>query len=264
MAAAAGSGHRWLRASRRNGVAGLRLFCLPYGGATASIFRTWQAGLPDAVEVVALEPPGRGTRFKEPTLRSATVMARSLADALEPSLEVPYAWFGHSMGALIAFETARELQRRGCRPPSLMVLSGRGAPHLPPRRPPTYHLPADEFLEVIRRFEGTSPEVLENPELMELVLPVLRSDFEVCETYRFEPGPPLDVPLWAIGGDRDEDVPPEALMAWQQQTTQFMGVRLFSGSHFYLEHERPALLSQLQSWLGALPASVAPGLVQSS
>lgn len=212
----------------------MRLLCLPYAGGAASAYRAWPDAFGAEVEVCALQPPGREMRLRERPFDRVEPLVAAAVDALEAELDRPYAVFGHSMGALVGFELIRELRRRGRPLPLAFAASGRNAPHLPPRDRLMHTLPDDEFIAKLRRFEGTPEEVLDNRELMELFLPLLRADFAVNEAYAPRDEPPLGLPLLAMGGVADEEVSEEGLEAWGRYTTGPFSVRFFPGGHFFL------------------------------
>jgi medium-chain acyl-[acyl-carrier-protein] hydrolase len=245
----------WLNCTAPNSGAALRLFCFPYAGGNALIYRAWPEHLPWTVEVCAVQLPGRGERLRETPYRDMPSLVGALADALLPHLDKPFAFFGHSMGALISFELIRELRRRGGPLPAHLFVSGRRAPQLTKDDPPTYDLPEAEFLEDVRRFNGTPQEVLEHPELMQLLLPLLRADFAICQTYDYRPEPPLDCPISAFGGLQDVDVPRDYLEAWREQTAASFSVRMLPGDHFFLRTFQPLLLSTLAQPLRRLASA---------
>ncbi len=218
---------------RPNPRAALRLFCLPYAGGGLPAFRGWADGLPPAIEVWPAQLPGRGARINEPPFTRMELLVEWLAGEIIPLLDRPSVFFGHSLGALAAFELARELRRAGQPEPVHLFLSGCGAPHLPSTRPPIHALPQDEFLAELRRLNGTPASLLENDELMRLLLPALRADFAVRETYQYRPEPPLDCPLSAFGGSQDARVSREALEGWREHTTGAFSLRMFAGDHFF-------------------------------
>jgi medium-chain acyl-[acyl-carrier-protein] hydrolase len=230
----------------------LRLFCLPYAGGGASIYRLWPNHLPGDVEVCALQLPGRERRHAEPAITDAAVAVELIAEALGSFLGVPFALFGHSMGASLAYETARRLQSRYGRPPLGLFASARRAPHLPPHKAPIHHLPDYRFIEEIRQLNGTPSAVLENAELMELMLPLLRADFRLVETYRELPGPSLTCPILAFGGTADTEASLAQLEAWKDASTGPFRLQMFPGDHFFLSQVREELVMiiarELEHW----------------
>lgn len=238
-------GGNWIARPRPNSQAGLRLFCFPYSGAGASVFYPWSDVLPATVEVYPVQFPGRETRLAEPPFTRLAPLVQAAAQALLPYLDRPFAFFGHSLGALVSFELVRHLRRQRGPGPVHLFVSGHDAPQIPDCNPPIHNLPEPEFVEKLRRLNGMSEEVLENAELMQLLLPILRADFAVCETYRYEADRPLDCPISAFGGLQDAYVSRENLEAWRAQTDNSFSLRLFPGDHFYLNTDRSLLLRVL-------------------
>lgn len=191
----------------------LQLFCLPHAGAGASAYRDWAPLLAPSVKVVGVQPPGRENRFADPYTPSATLLSHELAEAVAERAQGAFALFGHSMGALLAYETAHRLAALG-RAPACLFVSGYWAPQLPHRRRQVHLLPEDELIRQLRDLEGTVPEVLDHPKLLEFLLPLIRADFELCETYRWSSRPLLDVPVVALGGASDPGVEVPPLAAW--------------------------------------------------
>lgn len=212
----------------------LRLYCLPYAGGSAGLYRSWAEYLPPDIMLYGVEYPGRGRRISEPPLGRIDILAHQLADALAEALDGPYALFGHSMGALAAFEISHQLAARCVPPPVLLAVSGHGAPSLPSTDEPVHASPDHEFLARLRKLNATPPEVLELPELLELVMPMLRADFCAAETYVPAKRPKLDIPIVAYGGLLDHDVGKDQLLAWADETTARCTVRMFPGDHFFL------------------------------
>ena len=236
----------WILRPRRQLPGGLRLFCLPYAGGAASAYRCWADGLPPEVEVCALQLPGRGSRIREAPFRRVEDLVPAIAEGLGPLLDLPFALFGHSMGAVVAFELARELRRRGSPAPVLLAVSGHQAPRRPDVEPPFSHLPDPAFLEEVRkRYDGIPPEVLAEEELLQLLLPVLRADIQVLENYSYAGEPPLDCPLSCFGGEDDRHVSLADLEAWRDETSGRLRVRTFPGGHFFLESARSEVLRAL-------------------
>jgi medium-chain acyl-[acyl-carrier-protein] hydrolase len=235
---------RWLAFPAPNPSAAGRLLCLPHAGAGAATFRDWPRGLPPGVELVAVQLPGRESRLAEPPLDTMTELLPRLAEALRPYLDRPFALLGHSMGARVAFELARHLRRSGPRPATLYV-SGCPAPQLP-ARPAVHDLPRDQFVTMLRRLGGTPSEVFDLPELLEMVLPVLRADFAVVETCTYTDEPPLDCRVVAFCGREDPEATPAEVEAWRAQTGSAFTMHVMDGGHFFL-HERRADLLRLIS-----------------
>jgi medium-chain acyl-[acyl-carrier-protein] hydrolase len=229
----------------------LRLFCLPYAGGGTSPYHGWETELPSWVEACSLRLPGRESRIREEPLRHYRPLADEIAGAIKRRLDLPYAMFGHSMGAFLAFEVARRIRDNAGPEPVHLFVSARGAPQLPDKDPPIHELPDDEFIDELRRHQGTPPAVLESPELMQLVMPALRADFAVCDSYEFRPGPPLRCPISAFGGLGDPEVSRTQLQAWKEQTTGPFVVRTFPGGHFFLQSETSQLLRILARELTA-------------
>ena len=234
---------RWLFHHQPRPSARVRLFCLPYAGGGASVYRGWGARLPQSIEVCPVQLPGRENRLGEQPFTRLPALVEALAEALGPLLlDKPFGLFGHSMGALVGFELARLLGReRGLAPEHLFVAAHR-APQLPPLDGPSYDLPEAELVEELRRLGGTPRPVLEHPELMSLVLPLLRADMAVCQTYEYAPGPTPACPFTALGGLSDPDVTRERLEAWRAQTTGRFKLRMLPGDHFFLHTTQTEIL----------------------
>ena len=235
----------WIVRPARNERARLRLFCFPYAGGGASMYHPWRTLLSPEVEVCAIQPPGREMRLAEAPVTEWPVLVRQLEEAVQPWMDLPFAFFGHSLGAFVAFELARALRRGGGPAPVHLFVSGRAAPHLPARRAPIHALAEPEFIEAVRKLNGTPEEVLQSDELMGLLLPLLRADFRLFESYRFADEPALSVPLTAYGGEADEDSPPEDVALWRQHTRGAFRHATLDGGHFFIHENRAALLAEL-------------------
>jgi len=218
---------------------------LPLCCGGASLFHTWPDDLPPQIEVCSIQLPGRESRFNEARYCRLPPLIPVLEAALRPYLSKPFAFFGHSLGALVSFELTRYLREQGGPLPICLLVAGHRAPHLPRKRPPAYPLPAPAFMEELRRLDGVPEEVLENAELMELVLPLLRADFAMAETYEYRPDSPLNCPITAFGGLADPDVNQEELLAWKEQTTGYFTLQMLAGDHFFVHSSRAELLQGL-------------------
>jgi medium-chain acyl-[acyl-carrier-protein] hydrolase len=239
----------WIACRKSNPQARLRLFCFPYAGTGASIFRTWSDGLPADVEVCPVQFPGRGTRLMETPFTQLSPLVQGLAQALVPLLDKPFAFFGHSLGALVGFELARQLRRQSGVQPVRLFVSADRAPQIPHRDRPIHALPEGEFLEELRRLNGIPGKVLEEVELMQMMLPVLRADFAVYETYVYSTEPPLNCPISTFGGLQDHRVSRGDLEAWRDQTSDTFSLRMFPGDHFFWNTTQPLLLQVLSQEL---------------
>jgi medium-chain acyl-[acyl-carrier-protein] hydrolase len=232
----------WFSSPQPNSRARLRLFCFPYAGGGAVIYRAWPELLPSEIEISAAQLPGRGNRIREAPYTALSPLVQATSESILPHLDRPFAFFGHSMGAMIAFELARHLRASGSPQPVHLFVSGRRAPQIPRAPRVRFDAPEPEFLAELRDLEGTPPEVLDHPELMQLMLPLLRADFSVVHTYAYAPAPPLGCPITAIGGLQDEEANRAQLEAWREQTNAAFKVRMLQGGHFFLHHERALLL----------------------
>lgn len=240
----------WLIRPRPNPAAALRLFCLAHAGGGANVFRHWPNGLPAAIEVCAVQLPGRETRFNETAFTHFQPLIEAMANAVAVAIDRPYALFGHSLGSLLAFELVRQLRRMGLPEPVCLIVSGHAAPHLPRRMRAIHNLPHDEFLAELRARRGTPAIILDHAELMKLIAPMLRADFAVYESYRFQQEPVLHCDLTALGGEQDDTVTPEGLAAWQAFTSGRFQSFMLPGDHFFPVNQQPLLLECLRKILG--------------
>jgi medium-chain acyl-[acyl-carrier-protein] hydrolase len=244
----------------------IRLFCFPYAGGGASIFRSWQTEVGPSIRIHPVRLPGRETRIFDPPLRSVSGLVETIAAEIEPALQGPFAFFGYSFGALLAFETARLLRRRHGLLPERLMVAALKAPQIPLRRKPIHDLPDPEFASEIRKFCGTPEPVLQNAELMNLVLPAIKADFTAYETYRYADDLPLGCPITAMGGIGDPSVLSQELAAWSEHTSGAFVTRMFPGGHFFLNEVRSLLTwAIVQDVLPALRAASthSPSLVNS-
>jgi medium-chain acyl-[acyl-carrier-protein] hydrolase len=223
----------WLVPTRPNPSAALRLFCFPYAGGGASVYAPWSKALPATVEVVSVQLPGREGRFHEPPLTNLPEVMDGVARAIGDNLDKPYMLFGHSLGALIAFELARRFVAHARPLPVALVVSGKRAPHTPSRRRPFARLPDAEFIREIAAYKGTPASILENAELMELILPRLRADATLFDDYQYRSSGPLPCPIVAFGGTEDAHINHTELLAWGELTNTF-SYRTFEGDHFFI------------------------------
>jgi len=238
---------KWLANVQPCSNAILRLFCFPYAGGSASIFHNWQYFLPKGVEVYPLQLPGRGSRVRETPLADVPTSVEEMIEALLPFLNCDFAFFGHSMGALIAFELSRALRDRKLREPLRLFVSGREAPDLPDSSRLAYDLPDAEFVALLRTLNGTPSAILESREMLEFVLPILRADIKLVQQYRYVPGAPLSFPIKAYGGLRDEHAHRAGLARWSQHTSGEFALSMLQGGHFFLQESKRQFMSLLGS-----------------
>jgi medium-chain acyl-[acyl-carrier-protein] hydrolase len=247
----------WLLCPNPRPKAQLRLFCFPYAGAGASVFRPWAMAAPPEIEVYGVQLPGRESRFKEPLFTQIAPLIDPIITNLRARLDQPFAFFGHSVGALIGFEVTRRLQQRSLPMPQRLFVSARQAPQLLLPDQPLHCLSTANLKEKLLHYGGTPPAILQNDEWMELFLPILRADLALNETYRYTAAAPLNCPISAFGGLQDRQVSVDSVEAWAEQTTQSFNLRLLSGGHFFLKAETPAILQAIQEDArvptGALP-----------
>jgi len=242
----------WLSGPRPNPGARLRLFCFPSAGGGASAYMPWADLLPAGVELCRVQLPGRESRFVEPAYEDLGDLLEPLAAALHPFFDVPFAFFGHSMGALISFELTRSLRSSGGPMPAGYFASGHRAPHMPLRRRLWAELPEDELVSELRDLDGIPKELLGNEEILEVILPTLRCDLRLYEKYQHESQPPLPCPVAAFGGDADLLVDADEMEGWRQHSAVSADVHMYAGNHFFLQTQRDAFMADFCRHLSAL------------
>ncbi|TWA72498.1 medium-chain acyl-[acyl-carrier-protein] hydrolase [Azospirillum brasilense] len=235
----------WLQGFRPVSAPRRTLICFPYAGAGAAVFRDWASDVGPDTELLAVRLPGRESRIGEPPLRRAEDAVSAILDALHPLGDRPLILFGHSLGAALAYATARALVARGC-PPALLVVSGRRAPHLPSRRLPSHALDDEAFRTRLIALGGTPPEVLACDELMELMLPMLRADFVMSDGFHEDAPSPIPVPILAFAGVEDNEATVEEVSAWEQVAGAAFALCTLPGGHFFLHENRSLIASQVQ------------------
>lgn len=242
----------WVTCPKPNPKAKLRLFCFPYAGGSAWVFRPWLNHLPTTIELCPIELPARGKRWAESPITRLDILIEALKTAILPHLNQPFAFFGHSMGGIVSFELTRLLAREYNVSPVYLFISGCRAPQIQDLDPPIHDLPETEFIDELHRLNGTPKVVLENAELMELVLPALRADFAMLETYSYSVDTPLNCPIAVFGGLQDNEVSPEDLQAWNLQTSKMFSWEMFEGDHFFIDSARSFLLTSIIAKLSHL------------
>lgn len=250
----------WIHLPVPNAGASLRLFCFPYAGGGAAPYRKWSELLPAVVEVCPVLLPGREARLGEPAFSSVVPLVDALAPAITPYLDKPFVFFGHSMGALVAFELARKLRREGKPLPECLFVSARVAPGFALKRPPLSNLPEDEFTRALARFNGSEKGVLQHAELMKLLLPTLRADFALHEQYQYFEEPALECPIVAFGGLQDLATEAEGLNAWRLHTDRSFVRRMFAGDHFFINAQQSFFLGKFSQELHRIIAKIGANL----
>lgn len=227
----------------------VRVFCFPFAGGSVNTYFSWKEEFVDDVELVLVQPPGRGARILEKAHESMQDYISELLKHPDYMTDVPYILFGHSLGARVAFELASQLIDKNCPAPVSLVASGSRAPHTNNRNAPTFDLPEDEFVHEIIRLNGTPIEITQNEEMMSLVLPVLRADIKVAETYLAEKHA-MPFPIVVFSGDSDPSINDEEVQAWQELSEFEVEMNMLPGDHFFINQhgkvltERIALLAQ--------------------
>lgn len=240
----------WLLARAVNQHARLNLICFPYAGGSAQLFNNWQTGLGTSeIQVYSVQYAGRGSRMREPAFTDCKALVDAFIPNLLPVLTKPFALFGHSMGSIIAFEVARRLQEKHELRPERLIVSARRAPQIPRTGRTTYNLPDAEFKEELRRLNGTPQEVLDHPELMELMLGIIRADFTLTQTYNYVPGAQLTCPISVYGGVKDTDIPRPQLEGWCEHTSAGCSIRMFEGNHFFILSDQAGVLRTVREQL---------------
>ncbi|GCE27614.1 hypothetical protein KDA_30980 [Dictyobacter alpinus] len=246
----------WIHRNDLKPDARLRIFCFPHSGGGASFYRRWNNLSGQEIDVCPLQLPGRENRRSEAPMTQFDALIELLADVLAPYMGTPFVFFGHSLGALVSFGLARYLRRQGKKSPLYLFVSGRRAPQIPRDDSSVARLTDKEFIEKIRHFHGTDEEILQNPELMELFLPLLRADFSIYESFVYTPEPPFTFPISAFGGRDDIGVNVSSLIAWKSHTVGTFGLHQFPGGHFFLRDAEEQVLQlikdDLAPFLGAL------------
>jgi len=243
--------NRWIPYVKNNGQARMRLFCLPYAGGGASVYWSWRDHIIPEVELCPVQMPGREGRITEAPLSQIDEIVDRVFENIRSNLDLPYVLFGHSMGATVAFELAQRSRQAGERQPLHLFVSGTDAPQLPEREPLIYDLPDADFLRELHAVNGGPNPALQNPELVQLLLPALRADFVAIQTYQYRERAPLTCAITAFGGFDDPYVSAEGLELWREQTVSEFESRQLPGDHFFLHSARPELLQEINYRLRA-------------
>ncbi|WKZ47472.1 MAG: thioesterase domain-containing protein [Anaerolineales bacterium] len=243
----------WVSCLKPNSQSRIRLFCFPYAGAGSSVYNAWSNWLLPEIELFVVNLPGRDARIREAPYRQLQALTVPLSQGMMPYLDKPFVFFGHSMGSLIGFEVVRELRRRAESQPLHLFVSGRKPPDAPATHPNLYYLPEEEFLQAAQQLYGSLPEViLQDPELVNLFLSMMRADVTMLETYEYKEEAPLGCPISVYGGDQDRSVDEQILAHWEAHTSTAFRLKMFPGEHFFLQTARSVVLRELNMELTRL------------
>jgi len=237
--------NRWVLAANTLPGTPVNVFCFPFAGGGASFYRAWARSAPPWINLVAVQPPGREERMAETPIDRMGPFVDAALEGLAPYLAHPFALFGHSMGAMVSYELAQAMRRRGGPQPLHLFVSGDPAPGLVASMPKMHHLPQDRFLEEVGKLGGLPEEILGHAELMELLIPRFRADLTVTGTYVYSEQPPLTCPITAFGGLEDHLVAPEALEAWREYTLGAFHSQIFPGGHFFVSEHAPQIIDRI-------------------
>ena len=227
----------------------MRLLCFPYAAGTASLFYSWQAHFPADIQICPVELPARAGRINDPMPASVAGLVDQFLEEAPPYFDRPFSLFGHSLGALIAFELARVMKDRRMPSPVRLFASACQAPQVFRSERPIHHLPDPEFIEALREIDGTPDEVLAHQELLGVLLPMLRADFRLADTYKYIPGGQLTCAITAVGGSEDESISRGDLVAWHSQTTGPFNLWMVRGTHFFLRFQGSKLAKMIATLL---------------
>jgi medium-chain acyl-[acyl-carrier-protein] hydrolase len=234
----------------------IRLFCFPHLGGGASIFRNWKHHFPSNIEVYPVQLPGRETRFSEPLITSMEELVDHLSTVLFSFFDLPMGFFGHSLGALVALELVRKIERTKRSPKLTLFLSASLPPDQVEKSIPIYDLPEKEFIFHLEKYGAMPRQLIENQEALKLILPRLRADFKILNTYQFSRSILIHTPICVFGGEKDHTIPPSSLATWKAYTTGAFSSHLFSGGHFYYQEAVPELGKKITEYYKSFGCSV--------
>jgi len=244
----------WLPSVHSRADAESRLFCFPYAGAGASAYAGWQRARAGSVEVVPVHLPGREERLRESSFRRLDPLLDALVEVLAPCLDLPYAFYGHSLGGWIAYYLAQRFVRTGQKLPTHLFIGASRAPHLPNPHPPIHALPRAQLVESVgHRYGEFPPAILADRDLMEILVPIIQADMELLETFEFRPMDPLPVPISAFAGETDREITLADVVAWREHTRSHFSCKTLLGDHFFLKSCASSLLSRVEQEMRSIP-----------
>ncbi len=238
----------WFTPNPLTAGAPLRLFGLPFAGGGSALYRQWPQRLP-GIDVVPIRLPGREARISEPAYSTMGPLVEALAAAMRPMLDRPYALFGHSLGGLISFELAHRLREFGLRQPNALIVSAYRSPELRSKRAIMHHLPEAEFIRELRDYGGLPEQILNFPELLQLMLPTVRADFSLIETYVYRERMPLEIPIFGFSGKEDQIVSTSEMVNWRDKTSAGFIANEIDGDHFFVVSHQEELTARVQQLL---------------
>ncbi|MBL8100974.1 MAG: thioesterase [Anaerolineales bacterium] len=241
--------NQWFVCPQPNPKAETRLFFFPYAGGGPAVFNKWAVDLPANIEARIAHYPGRGSRYNEPPIKELAVLVEKIFQTIQPLLDKPFAFFGHSLGGLVAFELARTLHQNNLPQPTALFISACDAPHILDHHLLLHNLPDAQFLTSLKELNGIPAELLNQPDVMQLLMPTLRADFELIETYRFAMTSPLNCPVLVFGGLDDPRVSRERLEGWAIHANAHFELKYFPGDHFFIHTARKSVIAEILSVL---------------
>ncbi len=248
---------QWFPTAKPSSSATMRLFCFPYAGGSIAVFRNWARYLSGPIEICPLQLPGRGARFLEPSFQDITSLVSAISKAIIPFLDKPFAFFGHSLGGLIAYELAHQVNAEYSKQPVHLTVSACPGPCEITNHRSLHGLSDQELIAELRAFKGTPAGLLENKELMALALPALRADFSLFDSFSYTERKPLKCSLTVLGGLQDRVISAGKMESWYRVTTGKFSFYQFQGDHFFLHSEEASVLKLIQQKLLALIYEVA-------
>lgn len=235
----------------------IKLFCIPYAGGSAAVYSKWKKKLNPLIELKQVELPGRGYRIKEPLIDNMPDMVENIFKEIKDQIESPYILFGHSMGALITYEVCKRIKQEGYPAPVHIFISGKQAPQAKSEKPNCYSLPEDEFIKHILNYNGTDDVVFKNKELASLFIPILRADFKLVETYKFDCSDDyLECDVSVFSGAEDRAVSWEDLSGWQEVTKGNCNFYQFKGGHFFINEHTEEVVDQINNVFNCIPKNI--------
>ncbi len=236
---------KWFVIPKPNPHADLRLICFPYAGGSATTYMSWVKHLPQNIELVIVQAPGRGTRMFEKAFSTMASLTKELLTVFPNYTNKPYIFFGHSLGSRVAFELMSQLQHRSFPLPQYFIASGSRAPHIISSKKSIHHLPDDEFIAQLKLLNGTPQAVIENKELMELFLPLVRADFEIADNYCFTSKAIFNCPITVLSGKDDIDITQFHLESWGNFFNTKQEIHMIPGNHFFIESHKDVVLEKV-------------------